>query len=223
LVSDTAPDFKLEAFSCPFCGVYAKQVKHYCRFGTQLELGGSKDTQTHLIECGHCGNFSIWHKEQMIYPSGGTAPLPHPDLPEEIKEDYEEARAIVSRSPKSAAALLRLAIEKLMNIILEEELLEERKKEDLNYKIKLMVQKGLRSDIQQAFDIVRIIGNKSVHPGQIDLNDNPVIAKKLFELVNIIARQTIAEPKAIRDFYHKLPEADKKSIERRNGNKATKG
>jgi hypothetical protein len=56
----------------------------------------------------------------MIYPSGGPAPLPHPDLPDDIKEDYEKARSIVSRSPRSVAALLRLAVDKLLDWIIEE-------------------------------------------------------------------------------------------------------
>lgn len=64
---------------------------------------------------------------------------------------------------------------------------------------------------------MRIVGNHSVHPGQIDLNDNPEIAIKLFTLVNIIARQMITERNDIRDFYDKLPEAEKKNVERRNG------
>jgi hypothetical protein len=57
----------------------------------------------------------------MIYPSEGIAPLPHPDLPDndhhhhhhdQIKDDYLEARAIVSQSPRGAAELLRLTVEK---------------------------------------------------------------------------------------------------------------
>jgi hypothetical protein len=63
----------------------------------------------------------------MIYPSEGIAPLPHPDLPDDdhhhddqIKDDYLEARAIVSQSPRGAAELLRLTVEKLVNRIVEE-------------------------------------------------------------------------------------------------------
>jgi hypothetical protein len=220
LASDTTPAFQKDDFICSLCGVYAKQVWHYASSGTGTQLVGSKDTHTYLVECWHCKGFSIWHKEQMIYPSGGPAPLPYPDLPDDIKEDYEEARSIVSRSPRSAAALLRLAVDKLLDWIIKEKKLEGNKK-DINAKIKLLVENGLRPELQKAFDSVRIVGNHSVHPGQIDLNDNPEIAIKLFTLVNIIARQMITEPNDIRDFYDKLPEAEKKNVERRNGNKAT--
>ena len=55
----------------------------------------------------------IWRKSNMVYPDRGTAPSPNREMPEEVKKDYEEAATIVSRSPRGAAALLRLAIKKL--------------------------------------------------------------------------------------------------------------
>jgi len=61
------------------------------------------------------------------------------------------------------------------------------KGKDLNKDIGNLVKKGLPQKVQQALDLVRVIGNEAVHPGQIDLNDDPVTAAKLFELVNIIA------------------------------------
>jgi hypothetical protein len=105
--------------------------------------------------------------------------------------------------------------------IIEEKNLLEGNKKDINAKIRLLVENGLRPELQKAFDSVRIVGNHSIHPGQIDLNDNPEISIKLFTLVNIIARQMITEPNDIRDYYDKLPEAEKKNVERINGNKAT--
>lgn len=219
LTSYDAPSFQSPGFNCPFCGYWAHQK--WARAQAPQPFSKQVIPDTQFAQCEKCQAYSIWHKEVMIFPTVGSAPPPHPDLPKDIKEDYEEARAVASRSPKSAAALLRLTIDKLMNIILEEEVLEDNKKLDLNDKIKLMVQKGLSPDMQRAFDSVRIIGNKAVHPGQIDLNDNPQMVNKLFELVNIIARQTITEPKATREFYdNNLPEGERNNIEKRNGNKA---
>ncbi|MBK7751369.1 MAG: SufS family cysteine desulfurase [Flavobacteriales bacterium] len=45
--------------------------------------------------------------------NSGSAPLPNPDMPEAIMKDYNEARDIVSISPRGSAALLRLAIQRL--------------------------------------------------------------------------------------------------------------
>jgi hypothetical protein len=38
--------------------------------------------------------------------------------------------------------------------------------------------------VQQSLDIVRVIGNDAVHPGQIDLTDDIETATKLFVLIN---------------------------------------
>ena len=65
-------------------------------------------------------------------------------------------------------------------------------------------------------DIVRVIGNHSVHAGVIDLNDSPQTAEALFRLVNMIAEKMIAEPKAIDALYDSLPEKDKEQIAKRN-------
>jgi len=49
----------------------------------------------------------------MIHPRKLTAPIPHSDMPDDVKEIYEEARNISDISPRAAAALLRVALEKL--------------------------------------------------------------------------------------------------------------
>jgi hypothetical protein len=155
----------------------------------------------------------------MIHPSEGPAPPPHLDLPKDIKQDYEEARAIVSRSPRSAAALLRLAIEKLTNTILREN-----KDDKLDTKIELLVKEmGLRSEIRKALHIVRVIGNNAVHPGQIDLRDDIEVAVKLFNLVNRIVQETVTEPKEIDSIIRGLPDKERKKIEKENGNMISKG
>jgi hypothetical protein len=88
---------------------------------------------------------------------------------------------------------------------------------DLNKDIGSLVKKGLPDQIQKALDVVRVIGNESVHPGQIDLNDNPATTSKLFELVNIIADKMITEPKEIDKLFDGLPEGKREAIQKRDG------
>ena len=126
----------------------------------------------------------------MIYPSTGTAPPPNPDLPKDIKADYEEARSISSTSPRGAAALLRLVIQRLCI-----ELGEEGK--DLNTDIANLVKKGLNEKVQKVLNSVRVIGNEAVNPGQMDLRDDAETARKLFDLVNLIVEMMITQPKRV--------------------------
>lgn len=66
-------------------------------------------------------------------------------------------------------------------------------------------------------DTVRVIGNHAVHPGKINLDDQPQTAETLFRSVNIIAEKMIAEPKEIDALYESLPEKDKEQIAQRDG------
>lgn len=50
--------------------------------------------------CEHCKNYSIWVKFKMVYPKSVLAPLPLEDMPDDVKEDYLEARNIVNDSPR---------------------------------------------------------------------------------------------------------------------------
>ena len=150
----------------------------------------------------------------MIYPDSSAAPLPNPDLPEDIKTDYEEARAIISRSPRGACALLRLCVQKLCGFLGESG-------KDVNTDIAALVKKGLNPKIQKSLDIVRVIGNEAVHPGQLDLRDQPTTATQLCSLLNIIADAMITQPKAIESLYAGLPETKRQQIEQRDKPKGT--
>jgi hypothetical protein len=130
-------------------------------------------------------------------------------MPPNIATDYEEARNVLSSSPRSAAALLRLCVQKLCI-----ELGEPGK--DINKDIGSLVAKGLSSKVQKALDVVRVVGNEQVHPGTLDVRDNPEIAAKLFALVNFIVDDQISKPKLIDELYQKIPDDKIKGIKDRD-------
>ena len=130
-------------------------------------------------------------------------------MPADIRLDFEEAAKIVDLSPRGAAALLRLAIQKLVAHLGE-------KGRDINGDIANLVKKGLDLQIQRALDIVRVIGNEAVHPGQIDLRDDKLMAMQLFDLVNLVVDNMISRPKQIDEMYEKLPEEKRTAIEKRD-------
>jgi Domain of unknown function (DUF4145) len=158
-----SPEYKKAAFTCPHCDVYASfewiETEHVIHFGIEY---GTQPTGLHIATCAHCKEHVIWfnHKDKayMLWPFGITnAPLPHEDMPEDVKADYLEARNISSLSPRGAAALLRLSIQKLCKHLGESG-------ENINNDIGALVKKGLPIQIQQALDVVRITGNNAVHP-----------------------------------------------------------
>ena len=209
----TRPELNKPGFHCPNpeCQFYAHQTWgdiqfHYIDVGRRL-VDNMPKWKGAL--CNHCKKISLWQDKKLIFPLCISVPLPNEDLETDIKKDYNEAALIVEVSPKAAAALLRLAIQKLCKQLGEDG-------KDLNKNIGELVKKGLPPDIQKALDIVRVIGNESVHPGQINLDDDKDIAYRLFELINIIAQTMITQPKKISKMFDSLPKKKLESIKKRD-------
>jgi hypothetical protein len=199
----TPPTFRATAFNCPLCNAYAEQ--RWSVAAPDWSSGGD----CRFSRCAHCGQETIWKNDRMIYPDSSPALSPNPDLPEDIKADYEEARTIISHSPRGACALLRLCVQKLCGFLGESG-------KDINADIAALVDKGLNPKIQKSLDIVRVIGNEAVHPGQLDLRDQPATATQLCSLLNIIADAMITQPKLIESLYAGLPETKLQQIEQRD-------
>jgi hypothetical protein len=202
------PDYMKSAFNCPYCNAFSH---HTWDDVVVYNMGDTRKDITigYTAFCKHCEEFSFWFNKKMIIPSSGNAPLPNNDLSEDIKKDFEEARSIVNSSPRGAAALLRLCIQKLCKDLGE-------KGEKINDDISNLVKKGLPIKIQKSLDIVRVIGNNAVHPGLIDIKDDQETANKLFHLINLIVDAMISQPKEIDKIYNNLPEKDKEAINKRN-------
>ena len=163
----------------------------------------------HLSKCYTCDEIAVWVHDRLIFPAQRNGPEPNEDLPETVKTDYEEARSILNLSPRGAAALLRLCVEKLCIDLKDDG-------SKLDDKIADLVKKGLSVQVQRALDAVRVIGNEAVHPGQMDLEDDRDIAETLFKLINVIAEKMISEPKHVEAAYQALPPSKLEAIERRD-------
>jgi len=216
-------------YHCPHCGVYAHQkwshvkavgdiYSTYGQWGNFIEKSniGSLTHNTNNLEelwtisfCEHCGAIAIWFGVSMIYPKVLIVSQPNIDLSDDIKTDYLEAAKIFVDSPRSSAALLRLALQKLCKELGE-------KGDDINTDIKNMVAKGLNPLVQKSLDALRITGNNGVHPGEINLVEEPERVIKLFELLNFIAEKMISEPKEIGSFYDDLPNGAKEAVVKRD-------
>lgn len=162
-----------------------------------------------ISKCFSCKKLAVWQNRSLMYPKFSDVPAANPDIPEEIRRDYEEAGHVLKHSPRSAAALLRLVIQKLCKTLGESG-------NNLNSDIGSLVKKGLDSKVQKALDVVRVIGNNAVHPGTIDIRDDTETARILFDLVNIIVDKTISEKRKIEEIYSVLSPDQLEAIRKRD-------
>lgn len=163
-----------------------------------------------LAKCFNCNEISIWFGEGLAWPNVAAVARPNSDMPNDALADYQEAAAIVDASPRGAAALLRLAIQKICLHLGGQG-------KNINDDIAKLVETGLDSRVQQALDVVRVVGNNAVHPGEMDLRDDRQTANSLFGLVNLIVDIMISQPKHVANLFDKLPDGARRAIDKRDG------
>lgn len=178
-------------------------------FNSGESRNGGKVEYFYISKCFHCSEIAIWVCDRMVFPNRKIDIPPNPDLPDHIQQLFNDARDIVNLSPKGAAALLRLCIQYLCKEL-------GGRGKNLDEDIASFVEKGLNPVVQQSLDVVRVIGNEAVHPGEIDLNDNKDIALSLFGLINSICEQMLSHPKRIEELYQGLPPKKLEAIEKRD-------
>jgi hypothetical protein len=199
------------SFQCPLCKVMSNQRKFYPTYRDQTNPipGGTRFPDLITTRCDYCNGHSLWMNEKLIYPLASLAPEANTDMPPDVRSDFDEARNVLSISPRSAAALLRLALQKLLPHLGGDG-------KNIDKDIGTLVKNGLPAKIQKAMDSLRVIGNNAVHPGQMDLKDDAETANKLFMLLNYIVEQTITQPKHLEDIFDGLPQGAKDGIAKRD-------
>ena len=208
-----SPQKTLSAYTCPHCNTLSQMDIEEHRMNSDfiesIHCGGYYNSVITMHRCQCCGKKILWIDDDYIYPEI-VAEEANPDMPESIKNLYEEAGLIYNKSPRAACALLRLAVDRLCRELGETN-------ENININIGSLVRKGLSPDIQKALDTVRVVGNKAVHPGQIEIDvDDVNTAKMLMRLLNMIVERMITEPKELEKVYGLLPQSTREAIERRD-------
>jgi hypothetical protein len=139
--------------------------------------------------------------------------MPSPDMPEDVKADYIEAREVFGKSPRAAGGLLRIAFEKLFPHLGVS-------KGTPNEAIGELVKKGLvLGPLQQAMDSLRIFSNQAAHHGFVKLEDQADTVVLLFGLINFVVEQMITRPKDINALYATIPADKIVGIEKRDSKK----
>lgn len=220
----TVPPSHLAAsFTCPHCGALAQQS--WWESGWSL-LSVTEDVEPEVLNasvCGACHGLAVWRSIErrtrddfrymtwvQIFPlkRQDTEPLSS-EAPEAVRELWEEARAVAPHSSRSAAALLRLALQTLLVDLQPDE-------SNLNAAIGKVLRGGLDETVQQSMDILRIGGNGAVHPGEVRLDDDPATLDLLFGLLSYIVEETYVRRANITSLYNRLPEEKRAQIAKRD-------
>lgn len=222
-----------KSFKCPHCGAFAHMEWNNLYVVSQDPMGNDFyiKTRVHQANCASCGNNNIWynHAPEMdwlppnnfyeprdnndltrLYPIQEIAnkdiPSAKADMPEDVTKLYIEAALIFELSPRSAAALIRLALEKLCDYL------------GVNKKnIKESIEELARTNIipisvAKAADNIRLIGNANVHSGIICDEVLEDINPAIFTYINLIVDYAITKPKEIEEINLLFPEKKRASF-----------
>ena len=171
----------------------------------------------HVSRCYNCKGFTVWVRDRLVFPirgdelpeivevdfrevaEGVQAPaedVQHSDEDvqepaesvDESSEDFEEAAAILNRSPRAAAALIRICIQNMMPLLKETG-------QNLDERVASLVRKGLEVEIQQAMEVLQVIRKNPGQENHVDLRDETAIATRMFEsLKEILERRMLKNP-----------------------------
>lgn len=155
-----------------------------------------------------CGANIIWSGSRQIWPrASGARFRPNNFMIEDAKKDYIEAASVFDQSPRSAAALLRLCLQKILIDLGE-------KGKNINEDIKARTASGkLPEVLQKAYHSVRIVGNNAVHPLQLDLHEDRGHVSDAFAVINFIALHEYELPETVNKAYDALPASARDTIQ----------
>lgn len=195
-------DYKTETFRCPQCGTYTNQEWYNLAKGIVSETG--LNYYEGFIEglkasfCSICGKYALWLNNKIIHPITSIAPLPTEYMPLTIKDSFQEARSILSASPKAACTLLRMGIQRLMIYLGQSG-------QNIELDISNLIRKGLPVTFLDALWAVRVTGPEAVNPNEIDPKDDVDTAIALFNLTNMLVESTISQQRKVNRLYTTMP------------------
>ncbi|TCB60256.1 DUF4145 domain-containing protein [Acinetobacter terrae] len=222
-----------KSFKCPHCGAFAHMEWDNLCLMRRDDQDNEFNVQTriHQATCVSCNKENIWYNHRTVSGWIGLNGIPRPiddselsrlfpvqeitnqdipnylpDMPKDVKTLYKEAALIFELSPRSAAALIRLALEKLC------EHLGVKKKNIKESIEELAKQQIIPLRVAQAADNIRLIGNANVHAGIICDEVLDDINPAIFSYINLIVDYAIKKPKEIEEINLLFPEQKRASF-----------
>lgn len=196
----------MAGFTCPYCGMvmvinnstYNKRYPSFTKDVGRYWNGTGYCTESDTVEmefykCANCGSITITANgigsavsdvDTIIRPS--SMAKQYPDyIPQQIREDYEEACAVLHLSPKSSATLARRCLQGMIRdywgIV----------KGSLHNEITALKEK-IQPDLWQAIDNLRQLGNIGAHMEKdtnLIVDIDPGEAEKLIKLIELLVEE----------------------------------
>lgn len=196
------------SFTCPYCNSVMPLIsdtlsERYPSFNKDSDLlNFTKHDESTLrisfYKCPKCGNYSIFVKgigdktqniDSIIQPRSSAKQFPD-YVPEQIRNDYEEAYLISRLSPKASATLSRRCIQGMIHHKWKITL------KNLNQEISALKDK-IEPSLWSAIDSLRQLGNIGAHM-ESDVNTivdiDPDETQKLIALVEILIKEWYIVP-----------------------------
>jgi Domain of unknown function (DUF4145) len=245
--ADRTPALDRRSFYCPHCAALAQQDWVALGYETQDDSGAppywvslaavtepssappadpfSEPRPTTTVhrwqgaQCHSCQEWSIWLDTRMVYPHRSAGGPAHPDMPEFVRELYQEAAAVAAVSRRAGAALARAVIERLIKELDS----EAPEKARLNQRIDRL-RGRVSTSLGQMLDVVRVVGNGALHVDEqpdelivitMDDTTGPELIELMLETANDLVDELITRPRAVNGYWGKLPVGVQAELTRR--------
>lgn len=240
------------AFNCPYCGAFADQQwvdigyevedpegdyfqdldmglpldqQVATRIGETAEnLSWVKRSTWQATQCFSCKDWAIWRGKKMVHPPLRLSGTPHPDMPDEVRELYDEAAQIAAVSTRAGAAFARVAVERLLKHLFPDT------DSKLEHLIAAAKRRGVSSPVGQMLDVVRVTGNGAVHvddqPGDLvilvlDDVQGPELVSMLLQAINDLVDDLITKPQQAAKLSALIPPSVQARIEKLSASSST--
>ena len=134
-----------------------------------IDING-RDGKIVLKNCNHCEKNSLYFGNELIYPIVPKGEGLPKEVPEHIRKDFDEARLIVNYSVRCAVALLRICMEHILHLLVDQRLPEKSKeiRDILRPHLKIERVKsykidGINSRVFDMLGILKDYGNDNSH------------------------------------------------------------
>lgn len=225
------------SFACPRCAAFAgqewddlvvREISHSFRpaddtradlhrpLTAALPQTKRPDTLWRMSTCAACERASIWRGDDLIFPRTHLGAIPSEDMPEDVRELYEEASAVATVSRRAGAALARATLERLLKNLDP----DAPRRTRLDTYIE-RVSRRVSTHTARMLTLIRHTGNKALHvepnPDESIVlllsDEDSGILDAIFVTIDSVVDELITRPRQADAYYATVPEGVRSAVE----------